>query len=191
VGSGRYGLSEAMGLLDDAIREHLELKRQRGADPSEVARDERAALGPLEDEGYSAKDSDFEESDFAERGDELDDYEEQRPAFEEADRAGGGVDRSGGADVPRSSEETMEVDMRTIIDADLGRDDDAELELNGDAMAASAAPRDASPSSVSDGWEVEPSSAPHEAQPRRWWRGARPVRATGPGGDLSVDGSLP
>jgi hypothetical protein len=35
-----------MGLLDDAIREHLELKRRNGADPSEVARQEREALGP-------------------------------------------------------------------------------------------------------------------------------------------------
>jgi len=33
-----------MGLLDDAIREHLELKRRRGADPSEVAREQREAL---------------------------------------------------------------------------------------------------------------------------------------------------
>ena len=35
-----------MGLLDQAIREHLELKRQHGADPGEVARLEREALGP-------------------------------------------------------------------------------------------------------------------------------------------------
>jgi hypothetical protein len=34
-----------MGLLDDAIREHLELKRRRGADPDEVAREEGEALG--------------------------------------------------------------------------------------------------------------------------------------------------
>ena len=34
-----------MGLLDDAIREHLELKRQHGADPDEVSRQEREALG--------------------------------------------------------------------------------------------------------------------------------------------------
>jgi hypothetical protein len=34
-----------MGLLDDAIREHLELKRLRGADPGDVAREEDAALG--------------------------------------------------------------------------------------------------------------------------------------------------
>ena len=36
-----------MGLLDDAIREHLELKRQRGADEGEVSRLEREALGPV------------------------------------------------------------------------------------------------------------------------------------------------
>jgi hypothetical protein len=36
-----------MGLLDDAIREHLELQRRRGADPSEVERAEQEALGPV------------------------------------------------------------------------------------------------------------------------------------------------
>lgn len=36
-----------MGLLDDAIREHLDLKRRRGADPAEVERAEREALGPV------------------------------------------------------------------------------------------------------------------------------------------------
>jgi hypothetical protein len=34
-----------MGLLDDAIREHLELKRSHGADPAEVAAQEREVLG--------------------------------------------------------------------------------------------------------------------------------------------------
>jgi len=37
----------AMGLLDDAIREHLDLKRQRGADPGEIERAEREALSPV------------------------------------------------------------------------------------------------------------------------------------------------
>ncbi len=36
-----------MGLLDDAIREHLDLKRRRGADPSEIAKEEADALGPV------------------------------------------------------------------------------------------------------------------------------------------------
>ena len=36
-----------MGLLDEAIREHLDLKRRRGADPAEIERAEREALGPV------------------------------------------------------------------------------------------------------------------------------------------------
>jgi hypothetical protein len=36
-----------MGLLDDAIREHLDLKRRRGADPSQIAKEEADALGPV------------------------------------------------------------------------------------------------------------------------------------------------
>lgn len=36
-----------MGLLDDAIREHLDLKRRRGGDPTEIARLEQEALGPV------------------------------------------------------------------------------------------------------------------------------------------------
>jgi len=36
-----------MGLLDDAIREHLDLKRRRGADPTEIERAEHEALGPV------------------------------------------------------------------------------------------------------------------------------------------------
>jgi hypothetical protein len=36
-----------MGLLDEAIREHLELKRRGGADPTAVARDEHEALAPV------------------------------------------------------------------------------------------------------------------------------------------------
>jgi hypothetical protein len=36
-----------MGVLDDAIREHLDLKRARGGDPAEIERMEREALGPV------------------------------------------------------------------------------------------------------------------------------------------------
>ena len=36
-----------MGELDEAIREHLELKRRRGADAAEVAREEHDALAPV------------------------------------------------------------------------------------------------------------------------------------------------
>jgi hypothetical protein len=43
-----------MGLLDDAIKDHLELKRRHGADPSEVARQEHEALGPARREPAAA-----------------------------------------------------------------------------------------------------------------------------------------
>jgi hypothetical protein len=43
-----------MGLLDDAIREHLDLKRRRGADPAELERAEREALGPVRRKGEVA-----------------------------------------------------------------------------------------------------------------------------------------
>jgi hypothetical protein len=44
----------AMGLLDDAIREHLELKRLRGGDPGDVARAEQDALGPMRGDAGAA-----------------------------------------------------------------------------------------------------------------------------------------
>jgi hypothetical protein len=43
-----------MGLLDDAIREHLELKRARGADPGEVERQEREVLGSMQQQAEFA-----------------------------------------------------------------------------------------------------------------------------------------
>jgi hypothetical protein len=67
-----------MGLLDDAIREHLDLKRRRGADPTEVERAEREALGPVrrnreapagseaDDEQVAAGDLAYDQADDAE-----------------------------------------------------------------------------------------------------------------------------
>jgi hypothetical protein len=57
-----------MGLLDDAIREHLDLKRRRGADPAEVERAQREALGPVRrgPEDADAGDPAFEDEPGAE-----------------------------------------------------------------------------------------------------------------------------
>jgi hypothetical protein len=52
-----------MGILDDAIREHLDLKRRRGADPAEVERLEREALGPVRRPGFE-HDEDVLQSDY-------------------------------------------------------------------------------------------------------------------------------
>jgi hypothetical protein len=56
-----------MGLLDDAIREHLELKRRRGADPAEVERLEREALGPVRRAPHATGDAVFDQQ-TADRG---------------------------------------------------------------------------------------------------------------------------
>jgi hypothetical protein len=68
-----------MGLLDEAIREHLELKRRRGGDPAEIERAEREALGPVRRHPEGA-----EPVEFAESGDlsELPELSEP-PAFDE------------------------------------------------------------------------------------------------------------
>jgi hypothetical protein len=50
-----------MGLLDDAIREHLELKRKHGADLSEVERQEREALGAPRQAEFAPTDEPAEE----------------------------------------------------------------------------------------------------------------------------------
>ncbi len=57
-----------MGLLDEAIREHLELKRRRGADPTEVERLEREALGPVRRIGQEAPVDDAESAEHVEQG---------------------------------------------------------------------------------------------------------------------------
>lgn len=46
-----------MGLLDEAIREHLELKRRHGAEASEVAQQEHEALGPVRREDIAIPDT--------------------------------------------------------------------------------------------------------------------------------------
>ena len=50
-----------MGILDDAIKEHLELKRRRGADPNEVERLEREALGPVRRSGQASEEAVLED----------------------------------------------------------------------------------------------------------------------------------
>jgi hypothetical protein len=57
-----------MGLLDDAIREHLDLKRRRGADPTEVERAEREALGPVRRGVEPAEEAGYQEDRPADAG---------------------------------------------------------------------------------------------------------------------------
>jgi hypothetical protein len=66
-----------MGLLDDAIREHLDLKRRRGADPDEVERAEREALGPVRRGPEESPEADYGPDPDAESGFAYDHEEEQ------------------------------------------------------------------------------------------------------------------
>jgi hypothetical protein len=66
-----------MGLLDDAIREHLELKRRRGADPTELERQEHEALGPARQREFAKPEG---EAPAADAPPEAPPLEEEEPA---------------------------------------------------------------------------------------------------------------
>jgi hypothetical protein len=67
-----------MGVLDDAIREHLDLKRRRGGDPTEIERAEREALGPVRRGPEVAQEQDeaFAESVAYDHAPDADDHDE-------------------------------------------------------------------------------------------------------------------
>jgi hypothetical protein len=104
-GTAKYGFVR-MGLLDDAIREHLELKRLRGADPGLVAREEREAFG-----SDSAREPSVTEAAVpAEGTPEVDDWLiEEGEGPEQQQRAG--------EEASSTDQETMELDMSTILGA--------------------------------------------------------------------------
>ena len=110
-----------MGLLDDAIREHLDLKRRRGADPAEIEQAERDALGPVrrgpegsdeadldqlppDDERFAYDREDEEDWDEPGAG-EPEDAEDDEPAFEDEPEEPQGSDREpfDGGDDPLDS----------------------------------------------------------------------------------------
>jgi hypothetical protein len=96
-----------MGLLDEAIRDHLELKRRRGADPSEIAREEQEALEPV----FPPEDGAAEGSGAAEGAEAaLLDYEPEPLAQGPAP-----VEPTAPATV---AQDTAEIDMRTVLEED-------------------------------------------------------------------------
>ena len=80
-----------MGLLDEAIREHLDLKRRRGADPADIERAEREALGPVR---RGPEETETEEPQFEEGLA----YEDEHAApYDEEPSASGPFDAENGA----------------------------------------------------------------------------------------------
>ena len=100
-----------MGLLDDAIREHLELKRLRGAAPGLVAREEHEAFGPVRGGEPASTDDIDTPGDLPAAS---------IPPTEDAPmQTSRPNDAQGFSNV---GQETAELDMRTVLDDESSRD---------------------------------------------------------------------
>src|SRR5713226_9339592 len=102
-----------MGLLEDAIREHLELKRLRGADPAEVAREQREALEPPAGEAHPA----WVENHVAvgEDGAETAGHLPAADAPTGGDHAGDVPQTPLASDLTHAGQETAELDMNAMM----------------------------------------------------------------------------
>jgi hypothetical protein len=98
-----------MGLLEDAIREHLELKRLRGADPSEVAREQQELL-----DTPAGADREPAASDRAAHG--THEIDGTAPAPDEGTATADDPDGvAGGSGLAGVGEETAELDMEAVL----------------------------------------------------------------------------
>lgn len=113
-------LGGVMGLLDEAIREHLELKRQRGADPSEIARAEHEALEPIFplEGGAEGDPATVEPPPEVEPSADIPPAEDPGIAGQTAIPVAAADD---GQDLSAVGQETVELDMQAFLDADLER----------------------------------------------------------------------
>jgi hypothetical protein len=112
-----------MGLLDDAIREHLELKRRRGADPADLARAEHEALGPVRREPFEGRQGEFD-------GHAEDD--DRALAYDHDPSSRAGVDVADDRDVPLGEAESRaglsEAEYEEYYDEEYYDDEEGEWE---------------------------------------------------------------
>ncbi|HTZ65206.1 MAG TPA: hypothetical protein VMB51_13970 [Solirubrobacteraceae bacterium] len=101
-----------MGVLDEAIREHLELQRRRGADPGAVARQETEALGSSDADGLPAADRHDQAHRDEARAESLPlpDAGPERELHQRGDQP------HQPGDLSDPAQETAELDMRTVFD---------------------------------------------------------------------------
>jgi hypothetical protein len=102
-----------MGLLEDAIREHLELKRLRGADPAEVAREQREALEPPTVEAPAAS-----VENHASGGQNASDTVGHAPAAEQSageDDVADVPEETPASELSHAAQETAELDMKSVM----------------------------------------------------------------------------
>jgi len=149
-----------MGLLDDAIREHLELKRRRGADPGEVAREQREALDaidgqvPAESAGPAEEVSGPPAVSGAPLVDRQADTQSEALAVGAEPPSAGPADRDGASEPAEPAAgvgETAELDMRSVLGEGVEHPREDE---------ATSAPADADESLE---WEMPADTAAREA----------------------------
>ena len=176
-----------MGLLDDAIREHLELKRQRGADPSEVAREQHDALDtPVQ--GPSAEDAAL--ADVAASAAPLVDPPAASASPVAAIPADVPTDtappaRAGAPSDTAAAGETAELDMSSVLgddrdapeqaaapDASSAQEDSLEWEMPGEVAATD----DAAGEAAEDVLEETPEFLRDTPEQERLWFEQRPPR---------------
>ena len=122
-----------MGLLDDAIREHLELKRRSGADPGVIAQDEHEALDPIfpeepspDPDGGASPDSAAEDAPGGDGVEVVQPLETDEAVTDAAALPDGAPPPpEGDADSANVVQETAELDMRQVLDEDTDGEDPA------------------------------------------------------------------
>jgi hypothetical protein len=165
-----------MGLLDDAIREHLELKRRRGADPGEVAREQQEALDPLPGNGQAGADEDATRgqaslaSEAVAYGSGEDAQLDARPVEDDLPDLSSAVQPMPDAGDSSVAQETAELDMRSVLDEEDGPHAAHESPVGsvGAAPVVSASVGD-DPEEDSLEWEIQrdPAGEPAEAEGHR------------------------
>jgi hypothetical protein len=188
-----------MGLLDDAIRDHLDLKRRHGADPAELERAEREALGPVRRKGDVAATGYADDDEAVEEPFELDDEDApagSRPvAYDQAeDDWDYDGDEALAVEQPEASEEPVDPEpprrrSRRSLAHSEPEPEAAESDAEQDqprGLAARFGLRGRRTEHHDDA-EPEPDEPPGEDEPTRVHRAERTDRSPAPTGDETAE----
>ena len=151
-----------MGLLDDAIREHMELKRLRGADPSSAR---AAGAGRA---GAGVRESEDEEQTFEDGGGghEIALGTHGGHGDLPGDGSGPSAAHPAGSDFANVGQETAELDMRTVLDE---QHEVADRAGQIDSAGLGAGDREADPEPVEDVLEETPEFLRDTPEQERLW----------------------
>jgi hypothetical protein len=131
-----------MGLLDDAIREHLDLKRRHGASDDEIAQKEAEALGPArrefprtaeEDMPVDEEAAQVDDDSFHTLGDPLEEEISEPPVFEPSPGPETAVESPPSLEpAPAPRAELADTEEYRFEDEELDEEDDDDLGLDED-----------------------------------------------------------